>query len=213
MADWVTVSQFATAAGTLVLAGATFMAVRSANTCGPHRRALADGGTAAAADPVATTDPPMKVLWSDSHFIRLDGGRAHVEIVDDVIYLAMGVRNAGTGMAVLHGWHTTCAVFEPDAMHADPEEFRRLNIDLYVPAGEPGFWESAIRGRDDSWWSDGAAASANATVPHRRPLRRPGGRTTSRQPLLVVPAATTTGTLRPAATGTSTAPTPGRSLL
>src|SRR6476646_9662934 len=165
MADWATISSLATAGGTLVLACATFAAVRSANTAARTAELSLMAGLRPLLIPSRTVDPPMKVLWSDSHFIRLDGGRAHVENAGEVIYLAMGIRNAGTGMAVLHAWHTRCAVFEPDAMHADLAEFRRLNIDLYIPAGEPGFWESAVCGRDDSWWSDVAAA-----VSERRPF-------------------------------------------
>jgi hypothetical protein len=159
MADWVTVSQFATAAGTLVLAGATFMAVRSANTAARTAELSLMAGLRPLLIPSRTTDPPMKVLWSDSHFIRLDGGRAHVEMVDDVIYLAMAIRNAGTGMAVLHSWYPNCTAFgDRDATHVPEEQFRRLVIDLYIPPGEPGYWESALRSREDPLWSDIAGA-------------------------------------------------------
>jgi hypothetical protein len=165
MADLVTISQFATAAGTLVLAGATFAAVRSANTAARTAERSLMAGLRPLLIPSRTNDPPMKVLWSDSHFIRLDGGRAYAETACDVIYLAMAVRNAGTGMAVLHGWYPNCAAFEPDATHAELEAFRRLTIDLYIPPGEPGFWESAIRGRDNPQWSQVAGA-----VTERRPF-------------------------------------------
>jgi hypothetical protein len=165
MADLVTISQFATAAGTLVLAGATFAAVRSANTAARTAERSLMAGLRPLLIPSRTNDPPMKVLWSDAHFIRLDGGRAYAETAGDVIYLAMGVRNAGTGMAVLHGWYPNCVAFEPDATHAELEAFRRLTIDLYIPPGEPGFWESAIRGRDNPQWSQVAGA-----VTERRPF-------------------------------------------
>jgi len=158
MADLVAISQFATAAGTLVLAGATFAAVRSANTAARTAERSLMTGLRPLLIPSRVVDPPMKVLWSDSHFIALEGGRAYAHIADDVIYLAMAVRNAGTGMAVLHGWYPRCADFEPNATHLEPEEHRRLRIDLYIPAGEPGFWESAIRGRDDPNWNEVASA-------------------------------------------------------
>src|SRR5262249_61058216 len=63
----------------------------------------------------------------------------------DVIYLAIGLRNVGSGMALLHAWYVI-----PDRVvtyedHADPELFRRLSIDLFVPAGGAGYWESAVR--------------------------------------------------------------------
>ena len=154
MADLVSISQFATAAGTLVLAGATFAAVRSANTAARTAERSLMAGLRPLLIPSRTVDPPMKVLWSDSHFIRLDGGRAHAEVTDDVIYLALAIRNAGTGMAVLHAWYPRCTAFERDAVQPDPDGFRRLMIDLYIAPGEPGFWESAIRGHDDPNWRD-----------------------------------------------------------
>src|SRR3982751_1018231 len=137
MADWATISQFATAAGTLVLAGATFAAVRSANTAARTAERSLMTGLRPLLIPSRTVDPAMKVLWRDGHFIALEGGRAHAEVHDGVIYLAMAVRNAGTGMAVLHAWQPRCATFEPNATYADPDEMRRLTIDLYIPAGEP----------------------------------------------------------------------------
>jgi hypothetical protein len=165
MADLVTVSQFATAAGTLVLAGATFAAVRSANTAARTAERSLMAGLRPLLIPSRTVDPPMKVLWSDGYFIGLEGGRAHVNIDNDVIHLAMAVRNAGTGMAVLHGWYPRCAAFAPDATHVEPEQHRRLTIDLYIPPGEPGYWESAIRGRDDPNWQEVAGA-----IEERRPF-------------------------------------------
>jgi hypothetical protein len=150
MADSAAVASIISAGGTLVLAGATFAAVRSANTAARTAERSLMAGLRPLLIPSRTTDPPSKVLWSDSHFIRLDGGRAHVEIANGVIYLAMAIRNAGTGMAVLHGWYPNCTAFEPNATHEAPEAFRRLTIDLYIPPGEPGYWESAIRDRDDA---------------------------------------------------------------
>jgi hypothetical protein len=32
------------------------------------------------------------------------GGEATLEVSDGVIYMAIAVRNVGTGLAVLHGW-------------------------------------------------------------------------------------------------------------
>jgi hypothetical protein len=165
VADLVTISQFATAAGTLVLAGATFAAVRSANTAARTAERSLMTGMRPLLIPSRTVDPTSKVLWRDGHFIALEGGRGHAHVADDVIYLAMAVRNAGTGMAVLHAWYPRCATFEPDATYADVDEFRRLTIDLYIPAGEPGFWESAIRGRDDRHW-----AEIESAISERRPF-------------------------------------------
>jgi len=49
-------------------------------------------------------DPTYKVLWSDRHTARVSGGRAIFELENGVIYLAVGLRNLGSGIAFLHGW-------------------------------------------------------------------------------------------------------------
>ena len=36
-----------------------------------------------------------------------------------------------------------------DTGHAEPGDFRRLTVDLYVPPGGTGYWEGAIRQADD----------------------------------------------------------------
>jgi len=66
-----------------------------------------------------------------------------------VIYLAMGLRNAGNGLALLHGWFPRPGMSLTDIPHAEPHAFHRLTIDLYVPAGGTGYWEGAIREPDD----------------------------------------------------------------
>ncbi|MBV8162001.1 MAG: hypothetical protein JO265_13850 [Acidimicrobiia bacterium] len=158
MADLAAVASIVSAGGTLVLAGATFAAIRSANTAARTAERSLMAGLRPLLIPSRMTDPPMKAFWSDGYFIALEGGRAHAVVTDDVVYLALGIRNAGLGIAVLHGWYPRPATFAPNPTHADPSEFRRLNIDLYVPPGEPGYWESAIRGRDDPSWADVAGA-------------------------------------------------------
>ena len=99
--------------------------------------------------PSLADDPVQKVLWGDRHAARLNGGRAIVELANDVIYLAIGVRNLGAGIALLHGWYPMPGRVFMDEGHADLDDFRRLRIDLYIPAGGPGYWESAIRDADD----------------------------------------------------------------
>jgi len=69
--------------------------------------------------------------------------------VGDVIYLALGLRNAGSGIDIIHGWHTMEHYAFDGSTHAQPEDFRRQGIDLYVPAGGTGYWESGIRDPDD----------------------------------------------------------------
>ena len=135
MADWSTIASFATAIGTLVLAGATFSAVRSSN----RSARIAEEGLLSNIRPLLvpslTSDPPQKVMWVDNHRMELGGGRAVVEHQDGVVYLAIGVRNVGAGIALLHGWRPHASRVGPEVPLADPHGIRTLVIDLYVPAG------------------------------------------------------------------------------
>src|SRR5262245_55503925 len=94
-------------------------------------------------------DPTQKVLWSDQHVARLNGGRAIAEEANGVIYLAIGLRNVGSGIALLHGWSPMPHLALSPTPHAEIDEFRRLTIDLYIAAGRSGIWEAAVRDDDD----------------------------------------------------------------
>jgi hypothetical protein len=127
----------------------TFSAVRSSN----RSARIAEEGLLTSLRPLLVQslagDPVQKLLWSDLRRAPLKGGQAIVEHENDVIYVAMGVRNVGAGLALLHGWFPYPErVIEPS--HADPEEFRRLTIDLYIQAGGAGYFEGAVRDADDS---------------------------------------------------------------
>jgi len=145
MADWVTISSLATAGGTLVLAAATFASVRSGNRSARIAERALQVGIRPLLTPSRLEDPLVKVMWVDGHHSRIDGGRASVEVVDGVIYLAMSLRNVGTGMAVLHGWHPAARGLRADEPHAEPGQFRSQTRDLYVPPGDVGFWQGALR--------------------------------------------------------------------
>lgn len=149
MADWQTISALATAGGTLVLAGATFSAVRSSN----RSARIAEQALLANLRPLLINsqadDRTFKVLWSDGHAVRVEGGRASAEQIGDVIYLAMSVRNVGAGIALLHGWYAFPQRTPATEPHRPLDEFRRLTIDLYIAAGTAGYWEGAIREPDD----------------------------------------------------------------
>lgn len=148
MAQWQTISSLATAGGTLVLALATFSAVRSSN----RSARIAEEALLTGLRPLLVAsrvdDPDYKVLWSDQHVTRLSGGRAIVEESGGVIYLAMGLRNVGAGIALLHGWHPRPTEVGPTAP-TNVDDFRRLTIDLYIAGGDTGYWEAAIRDADD----------------------------------------------------------------
>ena len=95
MADWPTIASLATAGGTLVLAGATFAAVRSANRAARTSERSLMAGLRPLLLPARLQDPPQKVMWADQHFAHVPGGKAVAEVIDGVIYLAGAVRNAG----------------------------------------------------------------------------------------------------------------------
>ena len=150
MADWQTISSLATAGGTLVLAVATFSAVRSSSRSARVAERMLLTSTRPLLLPSLADDPTHKAVWSDRHAVRVAGGRAVVEDEDGVIYLAIGLRNVGTGIALLHGWHLFPFLALSDVPRGELDDFRRLTIDLYVPAGGTGYWESAIRAPDDA---------------------------------------------------------------
>ena len=133
-----------------MLAIATFAAVRSAN----RSARVAEAAFQVRLRPVLVTsrldDPPQKIRWVDDHWARLEGNRAHVDQVDGNIYLAISVRNVGPGLAVVFGWSVRTELALVDVPHADPEQFRMQTRDLYIAAGDQGFWQGALRDTDDA---------------------------------------------------------------
>jgi hypothetical protein len=105
MADWSVAAQLATALGTLVLALATFVAVRAANRAARVAEYSMQIGIRPLLMPSRLNDPDQKIMWGDEHWAKLVGGGAAVEATDDVVYMAMSLRNSGSGIAVIHGWH------------------------------------------------------------------------------------------------------------
>jgi hypothetical protein len=83
----------------------------------------------------------------DGKTLVVPGGGAAAEVADGAIYLAISIRNAGSGMAVLHGWHLypELRIGLGRGDHPAPEEFTRLTRDLYVPVGDVGFWQGSFR--------------------------------------------------------------------
>jgi hypothetical protein len=148
LADWTTIAQLATAGGTLVLAVATFSSVRSANRAARVAERSLTAGLTPVLVPARSDDPPQKIQWVDEHWTRLEGGTAAVEVVDDVIYLSVPLRNVGAGLAVLQAWRPWPeAVTERQRPPMD--EFRAQSRDIYVPVGDVGFWQGAFRDVDD----------------------------------------------------------------
>jgi hypothetical protein len=150
MTDWATIATLATAGGTLVLAAATFASVRSANRAARTAERALELGLRPLLMPSRLEDPTQKVRWVDEHLAHLEGGRASVEVVDGNIYMAMSVRNAGTGIAVLQAWHAEPRFLRASGPRTELGRFRPHTRDLYIPAGEMGFWQAAIRDPEDS---------------------------------------------------------------
>lgn len=154
MTDWSTIASTATAGGTLVLAVATFSSVRSANRAARIAERSLQVGLRPVLMPTRIEDPVTKIGFLDEHFVHVGGGLGVVEEADGNVYMAMGLRNAGSGLAILHGWFVIeeppdPAVWTQNLTYPDPESFRRLTRDLYVPGGDVGFWQGAIRDPED----------------------------------------------------------------
>jgi len=149
MADWTTISALSTAGGTLVLAAATFASVSTAHRAARATERALLAGIRPVLVPSRMQDPPEKVGFVDDHWIRVDGGRAVVEVTEESIYIAIALRNVGSGLAVLDRWDLFPGRATGERPHGEPGAFRRLTRDLYVPAGDLGFWQGALRDRAD----------------------------------------------------------------
>jgi hypothetical protein len=149
MFDWATAASLATAVGTLVLALATFVAVRAANRAARVAEYSMLIGIRPLLMPSRLEESDQKIMWGDEHWARLPGGGAVVEETDGNIYLVMSLRNAGSGIAAIHGWHLWLEDLHDPHPHAEPDEFRPQVRDLYIAGNDIGFWQAALRDRDD----------------------------------------------------------------
>jgi len=153
VADWVTISALATAGGTLVLAGATFSAVRSAHASTRVTERALLASIRPLLVPTRLEDPLEKIGFLDEHWIRADGGRGVLEVTPEVIYMGFGLRNVGSGLAVLDRWDFHAEVGSDTPMR-EPGEMRRLNRDLYIAGGDQGFWQGALRDPDEKLFAE-----------------------------------------------------------
>jgi hypothetical protein len=144
MADWVTISALATAGGTLVLAGATFASVKSANRAARVAERSLLAGLRPLLMPSRIEDATQKVGFVDGKWLRVAGSSAAAEISDDAVYLAISLRNVGSGIAALHSWRFTPAR-DTSLEHPDPSAYTRLTRDIYIAAGDIGFWQGTFR--------------------------------------------------------------------
>jgi len=185
-----TVAAVITAGGTLVLALATFNATHSAT----RATRIAERSLLASLRPVLVHaqlgDPRQKIAFADDHWVHVDGSQAVFDVTDDAIYLAFGLRNVGSGIGIIQAWYPNPGR-ETGADHQPISMFRPQVRALYVPPGGLGFWQGALRDREEQVY-----ASFEAAASERQPVtidllysdQNGGQRTVTR--LLILPSPT-----------------------
>jgi hypothetical protein len=177
--DWATISSLVTGVGTLVLAIATFASVRSSNRSARIAEAALQEQRRPVLAPSRLEDPVQKLMFVEGHWVSAAGGRAAVEHVDGIVYLAISLRNVGSGIGICQGWVANAGLGSSgervqaarDAAsrnmptHAAEDEFHLQTRDLYVPAGDIGMWQGALRNPDDQ-----RRAAIAAAIDAREPL-------------------------------------------
>jgi hypothetical protein len=165
VADWATIASMCTAGGTLVLGVATFASVRSANRAARIAERSLQVGLRPVLVPSRPENPAEKVRFGDDVKLVVRGGMAAVERVEGRLYLAIALRNVGAGLAVLHGWHVWPDRRLSGIEHADPDNFRRQQLDLYIAPGDTGYWQGALRDSDEE-----VTAALHTSLDERRPI-------------------------------------------
>jgi hypothetical protein len=144
MTDINTISSLTTGVGTLVLAIATFSAVRSANKAARVAEQALLVGTRPLLTASRLDDVQQKVFYGDGKHERIEGGRGVADYENGVVYLGISVRNAGRGVAVMRAWQ-----FLPGRQSTmerpDPATFHLQQRDLFVAQDDIGFWQAALR--------------------------------------------------------------------
>ncbi|HUA43894.1 MAG TPA: hypothetical protein VMA77_01625 [Solirubrobacteraceae bacterium] len=160
MADWETISSLATAGGTLVLAVATFSAVKSSN----RSARIAEQALQEQRRPLfvqsRNDDTRQKIMFGDQHWVTVEGSRGAAEHVDGNVYLVMSLRNIGAGIGVCQAWSVRPGLQRRVDEHVTEDEFRAQLRDLYIPAGDIGLWQGAIRDASDPQYREIADAIA-----------------------------------------------------
>lgn len=147
-----------------MLAVATFSAVRSANRSARIAERAFEIGLRPILAPSRLEDPPQKVMFRDRHWVVLRGGRAVVEEVDGVVYLAMLLRNVGNGMAIIESWEPFPGQRSSSDAWGDVEDFRAQTRALWIAPGDVAFWQGALRDETDSLQQAVTAAVRDGAV-------------------------------------------------
>ncbi len=149
--NWTTAASLATAVGTLVLAIATFSAVRSSNRSARIAEMALQEQRRPLLAPSRLEDAQQKIMFLEGNWVNARGGHGAIEHIDGMVYLAISLRNVGSGIAVCQGWAIRLGSGSSSDLttHAPLEDFHLQSRDLYVPAGDIGMWQGALRNPDD----------------------------------------------------------------
>jgi hypothetical protein len=163
MADIATIAEIGTAAGTLFLGVATFGSTRSANQAARVAERSLLLGLRPVLIPARPEDPDQKIIYGDGRGFRVAAGEALVREIDGVIYLALPLRNVGTGLAVLQRYDINTenplqealhpyedgAQFRSNRHYGPIENFRNQQRDIYIAPSDDGYWQAALRDTQD----------------------------------------------------------------
>jgi hypothetical protein len=163
MMTWTDISAVATGAGTLVLAIATFASVRSANRAARVAEQALMVNMRPLLVPSRMDDSVQKIFFQEGRHMVLEGGRGGAEFENGVVYLGISIRNAGPGIAVLHGWRFMTGV-QINPPRPDLETFRHQGRDILIAPGDIGFWQGAFRDSGDPQFDEAATAAKSDDV-------------------------------------------------
>jgi hypothetical protein len=104
-------------------------------------------------------------MFVERHWVRASGGHGVAEH-DGNIYFAISLRNVGSGIGVCQGWHVLPGLRAERVAgeHTPEDQFRLQTRDLYIPAGDIGMWQGALRDRNDPAYQAVAEAIDNQEV-------------------------------------------------
>jgi hypothetical protein len=102
--------------------------------------------------PSRLDDPVEKIRFIDDHWIEVGGSQGAAEVSNNVVYLAIALRNVGQGLALLDRWNID-ASGKLDGEPEHPDAFYRLTRDLYVASGDIGYWQGTFRDESDPVFS------------------------------------------------------------
>lgn len=162
--DITTIAELGTAVGTLFLGVATFSATRSANRSARLAERALLLGLRPVLTPARPEDAAQDVIFGDGRTLRVRGGEAAIEVVGDYVYLAIPLRNVGAGLAVLQrydvvtqnpidesGYRSGHGHTERGVRRFGPlERYREQRRDIYIAAGDTGYWMAAFREPGDA---------------------------------------------------------------